>query len=249
MWILDCIAKRWSHPWQRFHAVVGRCFLVIGLSDKLSAMRKTTINCLRLKSRCNSSRCFRGLPSTLQTMPGGQQEPELDGLARMVANGAGNQVLFWDLGGRMIWRIDILDCDFQLKHFWSRSQNLQINMVMWICWVSSWVFCDVQGKLLKQDSNMFIAAFQIKLKSFPKWNVSRVNSSFGNDTEAYGKQLRHWRRAARALDLWLPCHWSKAMSSLPVTWTTIPPKHIFELSCADWGTNDTNEFGRLFIIC
>lgn len=58
MWILDCIAKRWSHPWQRFHAVVGRCFLVIGLSDKLSAMRKTTINCLRLKSRCNSSRCF-----------------------------------------------------------------------------------------------------------------------------------------------------------------------------------------------
>ena len=77
---------------------------MIGLSDKLSAMRKTTINCLRLKSRCNSSAVSspRGLPSTLQTMPGGQQEPELDGLARMVANGAGNQVLFWDLGGRMI---------------------------------------------------------------------------------------------------------------------------------------------------
>ena len=109
---------------------------------QLDAMRK---NCTEMCTIASLLIDFFGGPSPHSpqplhgTMPGGGQEPELDGLARMVANGAGNQVRFWDLGAVMISRIFWIAI-FQIKHMITRSQNTP-NQYVPLCFKSScWVY-------------------------------------------------------------------------------------------------------------
>lgn len=228
-------------PVTAFSCCSWEVIVVIGLSDKLGAMRKTAIafTFFTLKVCSNSSRCFitQGPFVRVQVANHARRMP------RTWAGWLSPDGCKWSwepssalgLGGHDGFK-DILDCDLQLKHMTKKSKpfkHFQINMFMFSCWVPRETFeCDSQGNFFET--------------SLPQWYVSKVYSlNLAMTLKRMGSSfIEEELRELLTYDCPLtgqkrcpPCLWLGQ-----TLWNHMPPKHIFEFSCTDWRPSELGSF-------